>query len=144
MSLNLRWGLIIGAIVCTLSLSVRAAYLGTPTYIIPCANCLSGTADVTTTTSTSLIAAPGASLFIYVTHISCFNSSVTNTTVVLQNGSAGTTIWKGIAYAGSGFVADFSTPLGGSVNMTANTALFFAAGTGVTTLTCSAVGYKSS
>lgn len=104
-----------------------------------------GTASVTSTSSTSLIGVPGSGLYIYVSHFSCFNSGGTGTTVSLQNGSGGTTIWEGYAAAsGGGFVVDFPTPIGGNTNMTVNTALYFAAGSNTTTLYCSAAGYKGS
>jgi hypothetical protein len=106
-------------------------------------NLIEGAASVTGTTSTSLIAAPGASTFIYVTAVSCFNSGSTGTTVSFQNGSAGTTIWEGYAApSGGGFTHTFVTPIGGVNNMTANTALFFQAGSATTTLYCNASGFK--
>jgi len=106
-------------------------------------NLVQGATSVTGTTSTSLISAPGASTYIYVTSVSCFNSGSSGTTVSFQNGSGGTTIWEGYAAAsGGGFTLGFPTPIGGVNNMTANTALYFAAGTATTSLFCNASGYK--
>lgn len=108
-------------------------------------NLVEGTANVTGTTSTSLIAAPGSGLYVYVTAISCFNSGSTGTTVSFQNGSAGTTLWEGYAApSGGGFTHSFVTPIGGVNNMTANTALYFQAGSSTTTLYCNASGFKGS
>lgn len=106
-------------------------------------NLTEGAASVTGTSSTSLVGAPGANLFIYVTSVDCFNSGSTTTTVSLQNGSGGTVIWEGVAAAsGGGFTKSFPTAIGGVNNMTANTALYFQAGSSTTTLYCNASGYK--
>lgn len=121
-----------------------AAYVP-PTFAIPCSACVQGTVSVTTTTSTSLIAAPGAGLYIYVTHVSCWNTGSANTTVVLQNGSGGSTIFEAnVPATTGGFIVDFSVPIGGDQKMTANTALYFAAGSATTSLICNAAGYKAS
>jgi hypothetical protein len=106
-------------------------------------NFVGGTVSVTGTSSTSLVAAPGASLYLYITAVSCFNSGSTLTTVLFQNGSGGTTIWEGVAApTGGGFTHTFPVPIGGVNNMTANTALYIQAGSATTTLYCNASGYK--
>lgn len=107
-------------------------------------NLAEGTASATGTGSTSLVAAPGAGLYLYITHISCSNTGATAVEVSIQNGSGGTTIYSQGAAAGSGFEASFTTPIGGVNAMTANTALFFASSASTTTLFCNASGYKGS
>ncbi len=107
-------------------------------------NLVQGTALATASTSpVSLIGVPGSSLFIYITHVSCTNSGVTGTTVTFENGSGGSTQYENYAAAnGGGFVVDFPTPIGGVNNMTANTALYFQAGSSTSSLICNAAGFK--
>jgi hypothetical protein len=104
---------------------------------------LQGTATVTNTTSTQLIPAPGANVYIYISHLSCYNSGSTGVSVSFQNGSGGTTIWEGYAIANGGFVEDFAAIQIGGHAMTANTALYFAAGGSTTSLICNAAGLSA-
>jgi hypothetical protein len=108
-------------------------------------NFVQGTAAaVATTPGTSLLPSAGTGLFNYITSISCFNSGSSATTVVLTNGSGGTTFWQGYAAAtGGGFTISFPTPIGGK-SLTAATAVFAFAGTSTTSLSCNASGYKGS
>lgn len=92
------------------------------------------------TASTSFI--PLASgKYVYITSMSCFNSSATGSTLTVQNGTGGTTIWAGYVPATFGFTTTFPTPLGGSVSMTVSTAVFAQAGTSVSSILCNASGY---
>lgn len=111
-------------------------------------NFVSGATSVTGTSSTALVAAPGAGLYLYITSVACFDSGATATTVSLQNGSGGTTIWEGYVAAagtaGNWFTVNFPVPLGGIENMTAATGLYFKAGSSTTSLFCNAQGYVGS
>lgn len=83
------------------------------------------TTAMTGTTSTSLLSAPGAGLYNYVTQITVSNAHATQgTDIVLQDGSGGTTLYTIPAAANYGGAAlHFSPPL---KQPTANTALFVA------------------
>lgn len=100
------------------------------------------TSAMTGTTSTSLIAAPGAGLKNYITTLSCVNSHATvGTFVTVQDGSGGTAIWTVAAAALFGGTAiTFPAPL---QQPTANTALFVADVTTGAAVICSASGYKA-
>ncbi len=105
-------------------------------------NFVSGvTAAMTGVTSTSLIAAPAAGLRNYVTNLICTNSHATQGTfVIVQDGSAGTTIYEGYAAAvGGGFSITFPTPLR---QPTTATALFVQDVTTGANVICSGSGYK--
>lgn len=106
-------------------------------------NLIQGTVSLSGSSSTSLISAPGASTYIYVTDISCSQTGSTASNVVFQNGSGGTTIYQMYVpgTAGAGFTKAFTTPIGGVNNMSANTALFFQGASGIE---CSANGFKGS
>lgn len=80
------------------------------------------TASMTGTTSTQVIAAPGAGLRLYVTSVTVVNSHATQSTLVsLQDGSGGTALWHGAARADyGGTVITFPTP----IRLSVNTALF--------------------
>lgn len=105
----------------------------------------SGTITLTASTATtSAIAAPGAGLFNYVTDISCFNTGATATTLLVQNGSGGATIFTGFAPAGGGFVEQFATPIGGVNHIASNTAVFIQAGSSTSSLVCNLQGFKGS
>lgn len=71
------------------------------------------TAAIVDTTSTQVLAAPGAGLRNYITSIIVTNSHATvSTFVTILDGNAGTIIWEGYALAaGGGFVCTFPTPL---------------------------------
>lgn len=105
-------------------------------------NFVSGvTAAMTSTTSTSILAAPAAGLRNYVTHLVCTNSHATVSTFVLvQDGSGGTTIYEAYAVAvGGGFSLTLPTPLR---QPTTATAIFVQNVTTGSNVICSASGYK--
>jgi hypothetical protein len=99
------------------------------------------TSAMTGTTSTSLIADPGAGLRNYITQITVSNSHATvGTDVVIQDGSGGTTLYTiPAAAAYGGAVLTFPTPLR---QPTAHTALFCANVTTGSSIKVSASGYK--
>lgn len=99
------------------------------------------TSAMTGTTSTSLIAAPGAGLRNYITQITVSNAHATvGTDVAIQDGSGGTTLYTIPAAAVyGGAVITFPTPLR---QPTANTALFCANVTTGASTKVSASGYK--
>lgn len=96
---------------------------------------------MTGTTSTSLLAAPGASLRNYVTQITVSNSHATvGTDIIIQDGSDGTTLYvipAAAVYGGA--VLSFPTPLR---QPTTNTALYCANVTTGSSIKVSASGYK--
>lgn len=99
------------------------------------------TAAITGTTDTSVIAAQGAGVRIYITSLTITNSHATVPTVVeLKDGSGGTVKHRAYAVAaGGGYVVPFPTPL----RFTANTGVFAAAVTTGSNIYVSASGYKS-
>lgn len=97
----------------------------------------SGNASNTDGTSTSLIAAAGSGIKTYITDITITNTSASNTYVELKDGS--TAKYTFPVPANSGVTHSFSSPLGG----TANTAWNFDPATAITTIYCSASGFKS-
>jgi hypothetical protein len=98
-------------------------------------NFVSGTNSATGTGSTSIIAAEGASVRTYVTSCQITNTSATNSSVSIEDGSTVLTVIA--APANGGAVVQFPTPLKGS----ANTALNSVAGTAATTIYVSCAGY---
>lgn len=99
------------------------------------------TAAMTGTTSTSLLAAPGAGLYNYITQISCVNSHATvGTFVTVQDGSGGTALMT--LAAASLFGGDNKTFPAPFKQTTSNTALFVADVTTGANVICSASGYK--
>lgn len=120
------------------------ATIATNTTPIGSANYTHGTvAAMTGTTSTSLIGAPGAALYNYITQLICVNSHATvGTFVSIQDGSGGTVFYTlAAASAFGGSAITFSTPL---KQPTANTALYVADVTTGANVICSATGYKGS
>lgn len=99
------------------------------------------TSAMTGTTSTSLVAAPGAGLRNYINTIIVSNAHATvGTDVIIQDGSGGTTLLTIPAAAVyGGAVITLTTPLR---QPTANTALFCANVTTGASTKVSAVGYK--
>lgn len=100
------------------------------------------TASMTSTTSTSLLPAPGASLHNYVTCLIVDNSHATvGTDVLIQDGSGGTTLMSIPAAAVfGGAVIALPTPL---KQPTANTALFCANVTTGSAVRVTAVGFTA-
>lgn len=99
------------------------------------------TAAITSTTSTSVIGAAGASIRLYITSLLVTNSHATvSTQVDIQDGSGGTVLHRGYALsAGGGWSMTFPTPL----RTTANTGLFAACTTTGANVFVSAAGYKA-
>lgn len=99
------------------------------------------TSAMTGTTSTSLIAAPGAGLRNYITQITVSNAHATvGTDVAIQDGSGGTTLYTIPAAAVyGGAVLTFPTPLR---QPTTNTAIFCVNVTTGASTKVSASGYK--
>jgi len=96
-------------------------------------NYVSGSAAQTGTAQTSLIAAQGASIKLYITDLECGNSGV-NTSMLTFTDTAATAL---LNPAGFGFMKTFATPL----VVAANTAFQFTPGSASTTQTCNAQGY---
>lgn len=106
-------------------------------YAIP-ENFLSGvTSAITGTSDTAVIAAQGAGVRIYVTHINVLNTSATATLVNIKNGAS--TIYTVNAPATSGQV---SLTLPVPLRLSANTALNVACATTSANVIVSASGYK--
>lgn len=99
-------------------------------------NFLSGAASATGTTQTTLIAAQGSGVKIYVTAVQCFNIGSTTSTIAFNDGST----WTGVNVALGGFGFPFPTPL----VVAANTALKFTPGSSSSTQYCNAQGYAGS
>ena len=98
------------------------------------------TASITDVTATSVIAAQGAGVIIYVTSIMVSNGDAdTGTFVDITDGSGGTIMWSGYAAEkGGGFVVNFNIP----IKFTANTAVFAKCATTGATVRVNASGYK--
>lgn len=101
-----------------------------------------GTAAMTGTTSTSMVAAPASGLRNYLTNITCTNSHATvGTFVVVQDGSGGTTIYEAYAAAvGGGFSIVLPAPLR---QPTTATAIFVADVTTGANVICFGSGFKA-
>ena len=101
---------------------------------------VSGVAAVTDGSSTSVIAAQGASIRTYVTDVIIANSSATAVTVDLRDGAAGSVKATFPVPANtSGVVFSFRTPL----KFTANTAVCADPSAAASTVTTTLVGFKS-
>jgi hypothetical protein len=100
-------------------------------------NTVDGTASATGTSDTSVIAAPGAGLRLYITTIVIHNSSTTDAYVNIKDGSTTKLVVPAPGRAGA--VINLPVPL----RLTANTALQFASSASVTTMYVSAVGFKA-
>ena len=104
-------------------------------------NMVRGSASATGTSATTLIAAQGSGVKIYVTAVECFNTSASATYVTLndtEGTGSGTTIGVPPSNPNSGSL--FPTPL----VIAANTALTFTPAGATTTLYCNAQGYAGS
>jgi hypothetical protein len=97
------------------------------------------TSDITGTSSTSVIAAQGAGVVIYITSIMVTNADAdTGTVVKILDGS--TTLWRGYAAAeGGGFAITFPVPL----KCSANTAVNAQCETTGATVQVNVAGYKA-
>jgi hypothetical protein len=94
----------------------------------------------TATAFTSGLAAPGSGVRLWITKCTFSNSSASNITVDLTDGSGGTALWTTPVPATSGAIEVWpDAPL----KLTANTALGFDASAAATTLTVSCNGFKS-
>lgn len=101
---------------------------------------ITGTATTTGTSDTSLVAASGnAGLKTYITDCQFANTGSTTALITLKDGSGGTTLAYTIAPTGGGSNIKYDTPL----MTTANTALYFAAGSSSTTIYGSCQGFKA-
>jgi len=100
----------------------------------------SQTVTATTSTAATNFGAGGAGIHNYVTSVTIYNSSATDTFVRLQAGSGGADIWVLPAPATGGTTMNFDPPLRQN---TANQALYFAAGAAVTTMYVSIAGFAA-
>ncbi|QJW93267.1 hypothetical protein [Frigoriglobus tundricola] len=96
---------------------------------------VSGTGSATNTANTSVIAAQGSGVRIYVTSIVITNTSATNTFVNILDGTTTKLVYP--AAAGGGAVHTLAVPL----RLSANSALQFSAGNSASTVYVSAIGY---
>jgi hypothetical protein len=94
--------------------------------------------DASAGTSLSAIAAAGSGIRNYITDLECTNSSATDVTVDIRDGTAGAVIWKLACPAGGGNNRAFSRPLRGA----ANTILAVDASAAATSVHVSINGFK--
>lgn len=100
--------------------------------------------DGTSTAFAGGLAAPGASIRLYITKCTVTNTSATGGTLDLRDGAAGSVLWTipvpaAAASSVSGAVEVFETPL----KFTANTAVAYDVSAALTTVTISCAGFKS-
>jgi len=95
--------------------------------------------DGTSTAMTVGLAAPGAGIKLNITKITISNSSATFCTVDIRDGAAGAVLWTIPAPATGGACEVFDVPL----RFTANTAFAYDVSAAISTVTISAVGFKS-
>ena len=100
---------------------------------------VSGQAAITDGSSTSVIAAQGAGIRMYVTDVTIANSSATFVTVDLRDGTAGSVKWTFPVPATGGVTYRFKRPL----IFTANTAIAADPSAAASTVTVSISGFKS-
>jgi hypothetical protein len=105
----------------------------------PLEDIVTGVLTNTDGASTSVIAAQGAGVKTYVTDVVIANSSATNVTVDLRDGTAGSVKWTFPVPANGGVAHRFETPL----PFSANTAVAADASAAATTITVSINGFKS-
>jgi len=122
----------------TMAISDKAGKAVTLPYSIP-ELFISGTGSATGTSGTSVIAAQGASVKIYITAISVVNTGAAGSLVTIQIDPAGTptTLWQMVNPSGGGSNITFPVPL----VVTANKAVGFTAATASTTQYVSISGY---
>lgn len=101
-------------------------------------NFVTGSVTVTTATNTSVIAAAGAGVKIYLTGFSCANTGSTASLVTFTSGSGGTAMWNSMNPAGSGTNVSIVPP----VATATNTALFLTTASASTSQVCSVTGFK--
>lgn len=94
---------------------------------------------ITDGSSTSLIAAQGSGIKVYVTDITICNTSASAVTVDIRDGAAGAVKWTFPVPAGGGVTHSFKTP----VAFTANTAVCADPSASASTITVSACGFVS-
>lgn len=101
---------------------------------------LSGCANATGTSGTSVISAVGAGIKIYITSISIANTGASTSLMTLQSDPTGSpaTLWATISPTGGGSNITFPSPLVGGVNK----AVGFTAGTASTTQSVCMSGYS--
>jgi hypothetical protein len=105
----------------------------------PLEDIVTGVLTNTDGASTSVIAAQGAGVKTYITDVTIANSSATNVTVDLRDGTAGSVKWTFPVPANGGVTHRFETPL----PFSANTAVAADASAAATTITISLGGFKS-
>jgi hypothetical protein len=94
---------------------------------------------ITDGSSTSVISAQGSGVKFYLTEITIANSSSSNVTVDLRDGTAGSVKWTFPVPANGGVVKTFKVPL----PFSANTAMAADPSAAASTITVSALGFKS-
>jgi hypothetical protein len=94
-------------------------------------------AGITTATNTSLIAAAGSGVKIYLTGFSCANTGATTSLIQFTSGSGGTVLWSTVNPGGAGTNGQIVPP----VATATNTALFFTTGSSSSSQFCSVTGY---
>lgn len=95
-------------------------------------------AGITTATNTSLIAAAGSGIKLYLTGFSCANTGATTSLIQFTSGSGGSVLWTTINPAGAGTNGMINPP----VATATNTALFLTTGSASTSQYCSVSGYS--
>lgn len=101
-------------------------------------NAVSGTANTTGNSTTSLVSAVTSNR-IYVSAFSCANTGASASLISFQDGSGGTTLWTTIVPAGGGSNVDGNTAL---FKTTSGNGVYFLPATASTTIYCSAAGYS--
>jgi hypothetical protein len=100
-------------------------------------NMLRGSSAQTGTSAGTILAAGGSGLYTYMTGLQCSNTSATTAYVTLSDGAASIFIVP----SGGGTNINFEVPL---ISSSTNTAITFTSSAGVSTMYCSAQGYKGS
>lgn len=100
---------------------------------------VNGVASITDGSSTSVIAAQGAGVKVYLTSVTISNSSATDVTVDLRDGTAGTVKWTFPVPQAGGVTHTFNPPL----PFSANTIIAADPSASASTVTVSLNGFKS-
>lgn len=106
----------------------------------PLGDIISGRAAITDGSSTSVLGAQGAGIRNYLTDVECANSSATDVTVDIRDGTGGSVLWTLMCPAGGGNNKSFSQPL----KFTANTAIAADPSASASTVTVSVNAFISS